>query len=1140
MKRQASHIAIALAFGVAPLIMFSADASAQAIRSFSERFKTNDNGSIRMIGNTIVSCNPTLSPDCDDVRDGFDPLGTAGLNNNDHLMVYVDADNITDTFNSTAATATLPPNVEVLFAGLYWGGETGGFTASGVAAPSPSLKDRVKLATPATAGYVDIVANAADCDTTLIGSEFGEYYSCFADITAQVPMTGSGQYIVGNIQTSQGPNSHGGWGIIFVYRDLNEPLRNLTVFDGFAAVTLADATSSLVTLPVSGFTTPFTGTVSTDIGLLAYEGDRTANNARIALDGTFLGDALNPANNAFNSTISTFGQAPTTSIPAWNNQMGFDADLISADGLLGNNVSSTTITLETDGDFYYPAVVTFATELYAPELVFTMEAIDLNGGELEPGDVLQYNITAQNIGTAPADGLKVNNAIPAGTTFVPGSLTVEGVSQSDSSGDDLATFNSANDLITFHLGSGATASMGGSLLQNQTSSASFQVKINDTASSGQTIQNQAVADFTGRTLGQGVSKLSDDATTPGSGMTSVQVDMVPPAIDITTPAPNSVVAERRPEITGQTEPGATVTISIDGGANATVTADSNGDWSYTPTSDLADGAHSVIATARDKAGNESTDMTTFAVDLTAPALSIGAPRDGSVINETRPEITGMSDPGSDVEVLIDGVKVADVTADANGDWSYTPTSDLSMGSHTVTARTADNVGNTAETESTFEVDTVAPAVDIDSPGPGQGTNDQQPTISGTAEPGSTVELVIDGSDPILVTVNPDGTWSYTPGSQLGEGSHSVTVTATDEAGNSATDSTTFDIDVTAPDVAIDAPASGSTTEDTTPTISGTSEPGQEVEIFIDGMKVADVTADGSGAWSYTPDQELGAGPHTATARVQDDLGNTADANTSFEIDPPAPAMVDITSPADGATIEMNTPTISGTTLPGSTVQITVDGGEPVSVVADADGNWSYTPSAPLDNGEHTVTAKVDDAEDSVTFTVDVDIEPPALDITSPEQSSQTTDTTPEITGKADPGATVTVIIDDSEPVTVTADANGDWSYTPAQELEVGIHTVIAQVTDDQDQTANDSVQFEVIEEGGMGMIEEPNNSSNNGMGENNNPGDDDDDIIIIPTEEAEWQLQGNGGCQTTDANPASGLAGLLLALGALFTRRRRD
>jgi len=136
--------------------------------------------------------------------------------------------------------------------------------------------------------------------------------------------------------------------------------------------------------------------------VVAGDGDIGFKGDQLELNGNALGDAVNPANNFFNSTVSRLGAHVTAKTPNYVNQFGFDVDLINADGQVPNGATSASLTLKSAGDGFYPAVITFATDLYQPVLggnAFQKSVIDLDGGLVLPGDVLEYAFFLQNRGT---------------------------------------------------------------------------------------------------------------------------------------------------------------------------------------------------------------------------------------------------------------------------------------------------------------------------------------------------------------------------------------------------------------------------------------------------------------------------------------------------------------------------------------------------------------------------------------------------------------------------------------------------------------------------------------------------------------------------------------------------------------------
>ncbi len=477
-------------------------ARAQIVRAFTPRFTASQPGDITIVGNTVMTCNGGGT-----CANGQAGAGT-NVNDNDFTMVYVDVDGDGTTVSSSNATLTLPTGAGVLWAGLYWGGYTGG-----------GNRTTVRLRTP-VAGYVTV--NAARTDAS------GQAYQCFADVTAQVQAGGAGSYMVGNVRsTPNNSNVHAGWALVVVYSDVAQPSRNLVVFDGYGMVS---GTTSMG-FTVSGFVTPPAGVVNTRLGVVAYEGDLGFTGDAFQLNGSPLSDAANPADNFFNSTIARFGTRVVDRNPAYQNQLGFDIDMINASGKLPNGATSANVLLTTNGDTYYPGVVSFATDLYSPVFdatSFTKTVTDLNGGTVRPGDVLEYTMTMRNTGQDNALACALRDTLPANVTYVAGSLSVasgpNAGTKTDASGDDVMDYLAAARCVVARLGTGATAAAGGRLDIGVTTSVKFRVTVNAGTASGTAISNQAVLTVTGaQTNATFVSRSDGDAVTPGVQPTTVTV-----------------------------------------------------------------------------------------------------------------------------------------------------------------------------------------------------------------------------------------------------------------------------------------------------------------------------------------------------------------------------------------------------------------------------------------------------------------------------------------------------------------------------------------------------------------------------------------------------------------------------------------
>ena len=228
------------------------------------------------------------------------------------------------------------------------------------------------------------------------------------------------------------------------------------------------------------------------------------------------------------------------------------------------------------------------------------------------------------------------------------------------------------------------------------------------------------------------------------------------------------------------------------------------------------------------------------------------------------------------------------------------------------------------------------------------TSDPTPPISGTAEPGSRVEVLVDGLSVGTATTGTNGRFSVTPTTPLTDDLHTATATATDVATNRSLGSVpvTFRVDTVAPAAPVVlVPADLSATNDTTPDISGTADPGVQVEVFVDGTSVGTTTATLQGAFVVTPPTPLAVGPHVARAIATDAAGNvsTPSAPNRFTVDVAAPGAPVITTPADGSSTNDTTPTISGTAEPGATVTVSVDGQVVGTATATAGGAFTLEP-----------------------------------------------------------------------------------------------------------------------------------------------------------------------------------------------------
>ncbi|HLL00560.1 MAG TPA: Ig-like domain-containing protein, partial [Myxococcaceae bacterium] len=561
-------------------------------------------------------------------------------------------------------------------------------------------------------------------------------------------------------------------------------------------------------------------------------------------------------------------------------------------------------------------------------------------------------------------------------------------------------------------------------------------------------------------------------TSPSSNTNAFIIDTTPPAAPVVlTPANGSTTTNNTPTYTGTAEPGSTVTVFVDGTSIGTVTATPGGTWSLAQPAALAEGPHTVRATATDAAGNTSpvSNTNTFTVDTVPPAAPVvQTPANGSTTNDNTPTFSGTADPGStEVTLTVTGPGGARVITGipvVGGSWTYTPAASLPDGQFTVSATARDAAGNVSPVSNTntFTVDTAAPAAPVVvTPANGSTTNNPTVVLSGTAEPGSTVLVVLNNAPAVPVMADAAGNWSL-PVAGLTDGVYTVNATSMDAAGNTSpvSNTNTFTVDRVAPVApVVQRPANGSITNDNTPDYSGTAEPNSVLTITVTGPTIGTrtfvTTANGAGAWSVTPAASLPDGQYTVSATSTDAAGNASPvSNTNtFTVDTAAPAAPVVVTPANGSTTNDNTPDYSGTAEPGSTVTVIVDGNAIGTTTANAAGNWTFPQPAALSDGQHTVRATATDAAGNTspvsntnTFTVDATA-PAAPVVQTPANNSTTSDNTPDYSGTAEPGSTVTVIVDGTPVGTTTANAAGTWTFTPVVALAEGPHTVRATATD---------------------------------------------------------------------------------------------
>ena len=351
-----------------------------------------------------------------------------------------------------------------------------------------------------------------------------------------------------------------------------------------------------------------------------------------------------------------------------------------------------------------------------------------------------------------------------------------------------------------------------------------------------------------------------------------------------------------PVLTGTAEAGSTVDVVVNGTTFTTIAAP-DGTFSIdtendTPTAGgpfvpLEDGVQDIAVTSTDADGNVLTDASTneLTIDTTAP--------DAPVITESNEAgVSGTAEPGSTVTVTIDGVEFTTTASDPDGDFTVTPPAGetFPVGAD-VTATATGTAGNVSTPADVVIADETAPDAPIIS-------TSNETEVSGTAEPGSTVTVVIGGEEFMATASEPDGQFVITPpAGETFEVDAPVTATATDAAGNESGPGMGTVDDETAPTVTIDMLVTGLNT-----VVTGTGEPNLQVEIFdSNGVSLGTTTTDGNGDFTFTPTTPL-ADDAVIEARQTDAAGNTGTAMETIVIDTDADSVrdtIDIDDDNDG-------------------------------------------------------------------------------------------------------------------------------------------------------------------------------------------------------------------------------------------------
>ena len=562
------------------------------------------------------------------------------------------------------------------------------------------------------------------------------------------------------------------------------------------------------------------------------------------------------------------------------------------------------------------------------------------------------------------------------------------------------------------------------------------------------------------------------------------VDSAAPTVTINTIASDNIInaSEAAAGVTvsgtSTAQTGQTLTVTLNG-TNYQTTVQADGSWSLTlPASDLtalANNGYTLTATVSDQAGNPGSASKGVTVDTTAPVISFNIVSGDDVINNvehTQAQIISGTATGAvagdRLVVTIAGQQYVTST-DASGNWSVgvpaSVISGLADGTVTISATITDSAGNSSTQTHNVQVNTAAVSLSVSTISGDNLINAAEAgsalTLSGTGTnfaAGTVVTVLLNGKG-YSATIQSNGSWSVNvPAADvaaLADGtSYTVSASAQDSAGNSATASRSVAVDLTAPVISINTVSTDdrlNAAEQQQPlTLNGSTsaEVGQTVTVTFGG-KTYTATVAANGTWALNvPAADLaalGQGAQTITASVNDRAGNPGQTTHALTVDTVAPTVTIATVAGDDIinnAEQLAGQTISGTTTAevGQTVTVTFNGQTWTATVGSG-GSWSvFIPAqqfAGLSDGSYTISATVSDqagnpgsASRGVTLNGDV----PSVTIN--------TFASDDVVNAAEHGSSLVISGTTTAPVgqtltltlngktyTTTVQTGGSWSYT---------------------------------------------------------------------------------------------------------------
>ncbi|ELT8488756.1 non-fimbrial adhesin SiiE [Salmonella enterica] len=652
---------------------------------------------------------------------------------------------------------------------------------------------------------------------------------------------------------------------------------------------------------------------------------------------------------------------------------------------------------------------------------------------------------------------------------------------------------------------------------------------------------------------------------------------VPPTVSLEdfVVLPNGIILSGNdlPALVGTAEPKSTILLMRDGKLYDSIEVDSNGTWNYQFSNKFLQGAYDIEIISQDAAGNKSSTVKysfTIQTEVVPPKAELDASDDsgakGDWITNKHNALTllGTADRFATVNILIDGKTIGVTTADADGNWNFDISRNLSDNVYKITVESIDPLGRTSSVDYQLTIDSFTPIPTVmlhDSADSGvKGdmiTKINTPLFTGMAEANAKVSIYVDGVLSGEAIAGDDGVWNFQFTTALSDGSHDVTVKVEDIAGNTASSSAyNFQIvtQTQKPTIELVNDTGVDNTDhiinEKNPALTGTAAPYSTVKLYIDGALIAEVRTNKDGRWEYTlkADQGLVDGDHRITASVEDIAGNIAHSDpflisvdTAISI-----PIVSLSPDSDSGIADDNLTNIVKPTLHLKDIDPDIISVQVWDAMSDTqigvatqqpDGSWAYTFTSDLTEGLHQVYVKVEDiagnkANSAVfDFTIDTTVSTPVISLLSKDDTGVTGD---NLTNINKPGFAISGVDADAHRVVVQvmhngvseeielSHLNGSWLFTPGNTWADGSYTLTVKVEDKAGNT-NYSAPLTVVIDTQIAIdgVELLNDS---GVKGDNMTNDDRPHFrVTVPTDVNEVRLSIDGGNSWVQATP--GVAG---------------